>query len=617
MSCPWVDQATPGDLGKWVDRDCNSAFNLQRAGKAPWRPVELCWRSDRAVAPALGKEYQALRILVHTRTIARHTCNVPSTEARDVLADTVVELNFYVRLRIGTQMVKTDVVKHSAAPKFLRDMRLAVSSPSTEVLTVEMLQCCPRGDLVVGTAQLPLASLVNQGTLVQWVPLITVDEEVGARLCLVLRYLQGAVQPLLEACSCQGRTATLNKCPLELVLGRSDIQLLADHVNIYNNATDSSSPVPWQGCRLQLVGYRQTPGSQQLQALFCAGGAGRSLTPSYSIAAREATRSALRTPSPQPPHSLAHHCLPSDQQPAAPAASEQLLAPSRALFADMAPAAHIPSQMQAVGQARSQAGQLHPTHTSRVPHLQQQPPLPSSKQPEPMPQPDMCHGPRGLPAPLPSQQHTQQQQQQQEHMPKLATTAQVSVAAGGQAGQGSNLAPATPARHAAHPFGREEPGSQLTALSPASAPTALTPTSSPPGTHSGAGEAWVAAGVPPSPPSSEHLLAPPTLAGSSHHFTQPSPGGRGGNYGGVVSKQQPATPQHGGLQAGGPGVRGQGNGVPLPLALASAALLGALMFLVKPHARQGPVEDVFDRYRHRRAQYASSLDGAHLLDHTP
>ncbi|KAL6757667.1 hypothetical protein V8C86DRAFT_2616269 [Haematococcus lacustris] len=474
-------------------------------------------------------------------------------EARDVLADTVVELNFYVRLRIGTQMVKTDVVKHSAAPKFLRDMRLAVSSPSTEVLTVEMLQCCPRGDLVVGTAQLPLASLVNQGTLVQWVPLITVDEEVGARLCLVLRYLQG--------------------------------------------------------------------------------GAGRSLTPSYTIAAREATRSALRTPSPQPPHSLAHHCLPSDQQPAAPAASEQLLAPSRALFADMAPAAHIPSPMQAVGQARSQAGQLHPTHTSRVPHLQQQPPLPSSKQPEPMPQPDMCHGPRGLPAPLPSQQHTQQQQQQ-EHMPKLATTAQVSVAAGGQAGQGSNLAPATPARHAAHPFGREEPGSQLPALSPASAPTALTPTSSPPGTHSGAGEAWVAAGVPPSPPSSEHLLAPPTLAGSSHYLNQPSPGGRGGNYGGVVSKQQPATPQHGGLQAGGPGVRGQGNGVPLPLALASAALLGALMFLVKPHARQGPVEvgseseaycavgscfhqDVFDRYRHRRAQYASSPDGAHLLDHTP
>lgn len=70
------------------------------------------------------------------------------------------------------------------------------------------------------------------------------------------------------------------------------------------------------------------------------------------------------------------------------------------------------------------------------------------------------------------------------------------------------------------------------------------------------------------------------------------------------------------------------------MALASAVLLGALMFLVKPHARQGPVEvgseseaycavgscfhqDVFDRYRHRRAQYASSLDGAHLLDYTP
>ncbi|MGQ3107518.1 MAG: hypothetical protein ACT6Q8_25695, partial [Niveispirillum sp.] len=23
MWCPWLAQATPGDLGKWVDRDCN------------------------------------------------------------------------------------------------------------------------------------------------------------------------------------------------------------------------------------------------------------------------------------------------------------------------------------------------------------------------------------------------------------------------------------------------------------------------------------------------------------------------------------------------------------------------------------------------------------------
>ncbi|KAJ9522110.1 hypothetical protein QJQ45_005174 [Haematococcus lacustris] len=38
-----LDQATHGDVGKWVDRDCNAAFNLQRIGEAKWRPLELCW----------------------------------------------------------------------------------------------------------------------------------------------------------------------------------------------------------------------------------------------------------------------------------------------------------------------------------------------------------------------------------------------------------------------------------------------------------------------------------------------------------------------------------------------------------------------------------------------
>ncbi|KAJ9504607.1 hypothetical protein QJQ45_030490 [Haematococcus lacustris] len=37
MWCPWLAQATPG-----VDRDCNAALNLQRAGESKWRPLELC-----------------------------------------------------------------------------------------------------------------------------------------------------------------------------------------------------------------------------------------------------------------------------------------------------------------------------------------------------------------------------------------------------------------------------------------------------------------------------------------------------------------------------------------------------------------------------------------------
>ncbi|KAJ9510406.1 hypothetical protein QJQ45_015876 [Haematococcus lacustris] len=60
MWCPWLAQATPGDLGKWVDRDCNAALNLQRAGEAKWRPLELCRWPHRGRLPAKGKEYPAL-----------------------------------------------------------------------------------------------------------------------------------------------------------------------------------------------------------------------------------------------------------------------------------------------------------------------------------------------------------------------------------------------------------------------------------------------------------------------------------------------------------------------------------------------------------------------------
>ncbi|KAJ9518537.1 hypothetical protein QJQ45_018553 [Haematococcus lacustris] len=60
MWCPRLHQATPGDLGKWVDRDCNAALNLQRIGEAPWRPLELCRWQHRGAGPAKGNEYPAL-----------------------------------------------------------------------------------------------------------------------------------------------------------------------------------------------------------------------------------------------------------------------------------------------------------------------------------------------------------------------------------------------------------------------------------------------------------------------------------------------------------------------------------------------------------------------------
>ncbi|KAJ9505361.1 hypothetical protein QJQ45_008950 [Haematococcus lacustris] len=55
-------QATPGINGRWVDRDCNVALNLQHIGDSKWRPLELCRWPHRARLPAKGKEYPGLGV---------------------------------------------------------------------------------------------------------------------------------------------------------------------------------------------------------------------------------------------------------------------------------------------------------------------------------------------------------------------------------------------------------------------------------------------------------------------------------------------------------------------------------------------------------------------------
>ncbi|KAJ9518121.1 hypothetical protein QJQ45_010045 [Haematococcus lacustris] len=46
--------------GRWLDRDCNAALNMQRIGKSKWRPLELCWWPEQGKLPAKGKEYPGL-----------------------------------------------------------------------------------------------------------------------------------------------------------------------------------------------------------------------------------------------------------------------------------------------------------------------------------------------------------------------------------------------------------------------------------------------------------------------------------------------------------------------------------------------------------------------------
>ncbi|KAJ9509399.1 hypothetical protein QJQ45_001855 [Haematococcus lacustris] len=46
--------------GRWVDRDCNAALNMQRFGESRWRPLELCYWPEQGKLSAKGKEYPEL-----------------------------------------------------------------------------------------------------------------------------------------------------------------------------------------------------------------------------------------------------------------------------------------------------------------------------------------------------------------------------------------------------------------------------------------------------------------------------------------------------------------------------------------------------------------------------
>ncbi|KAJ9523498.1 hypothetical protein QJQ45_007235 [Haematococcus lacustris] len=46
--------------GRWLDRDCNAALNMQRIGESRWRPLQLCFWPDQEALPAKGKEYHGL-----------------------------------------------------------------------------------------------------------------------------------------------------------------------------------------------------------------------------------------------------------------------------------------------------------------------------------------------------------------------------------------------------------------------------------------------------------------------------------------------------------------------------------------------------------------------------
>ncbi|KAJ9517779.1 hypothetical protein QJQ45_004091 [Haematococcus lacustris] len=56
-----ADKAKPATQpGRWLDRDCNAALNMQRIVESKWWPLELCYWPDQGALPAKGKEYPGL-----------------------------------------------------------------------------------------------------------------------------------------------------------------------------------------------------------------------------------------------------------------------------------------------------------------------------------------------------------------------------------------------------------------------------------------------------------------------------------------------------------------------------------------------------------------------------
>ncbi|KAJ9509439.1 hypothetical protein QJQ45_001865 [Haematococcus lacustris] len=46
--------------GRWLDRDCSAALNMQCIGESRWRQLELCYWPEQGKLPAKGKEFSGL-----------------------------------------------------------------------------------------------------------------------------------------------------------------------------------------------------------------------------------------------------------------------------------------------------------------------------------------------------------------------------------------------------------------------------------------------------------------------------------------------------------------------------------------------------------------------------
>ncbi|KAJ9507296.1 hypothetical protein QJQ45_006236 [Haematococcus lacustris] len=60
--------------GRWLDRDCSAALNMQRIGESRWHPLELCWWPDSFASQGQGVPWPGLQAGARQATAAAAAC---------------------------------------------------------------------------------------------------------------------------------------------------------------------------------------------------------------------------------------------------------------------------------------------------------------------------------------------------------------------------------------------------------------------------------------------------------------------------------------------------------------------------------------------------------------
>jgi len=112
------------------------------------------------------------------------TLQVSVIEGRNIKAKKG-SLEFMVKVALDSQQARTDVVRGTLVPKWVKDMKMSVESPSSG-LKIELFQGM---NAVMGSVEIPMQTVMDARTQVQWFKVTDRDGELVGEVCLVLRFV--------------------------------------------------------------------------------------------------------------------------------------------------------------------------------------------------------------------------------------------------------------------------------------------------------------------------------------------------------------------------------------------------------------------------------------------